>query len=67
VPLRKWIIRPLPVRRDPRRNPYAMAWEVADIAATVKALRSAWFKDSEGNLLGIGQPVRRGRTLKAVG
>ena len=70
-----------------------MAWEVADIAATVATLRSrgvvfeeydlpglktsegiasisgnypskgrgemgAWFKDSEGNLLGIGQPVR---------
>jgi catechol 2,3-dioxygenase-like lactoylglutathione lyase family enzyme len=70
-----------------------MAWEVADIEATVAALRShgvvfeeydlpglktvngiaqiagnypsrgrgekgAWFKDSEGNLLGIGQPVR---------
>ena len=70
-----------------------MGWEVADIAATVAALRSrgvvfeeydlpglktrdgiaviegnypskgrgetaAWFKDSEGNLLGIGQPVR---------
>lgn len=69
-----------------------MAWEVADIVATVAALRSrgvvfeeydlpglktsdgiasiagnypskgsgemgAWFKDSEGNLLGIGQPV----------
>ena len=69
-----------------------MAWEVADIAATVAGLRSrgvvfeeydlpglktidgiasisgnypskgsgekgAWFKDSEGNLLGIGQPV----------
>jgi catechol 2,3-dioxygenase-like lactoylglutathione lyase family enzyme len=71
-----------------------MAWEVADIEATVTALRArgvvfeeydlpglktiggiaeitgnypskggvgergAWFKDSEGNLLGIGQPVR---------
>jgi catechol 2,3-dioxygenase-like lactoylglutathione lyase family enzyme len=70
-----------------------MGWEVADIEATVAALRSrgvvfeeydlpglktvdgiaqiagnypsrgrgekgAWFKDSEGNLLGIGQPVR---------
>lgn len=70
-----------------------MAWEVADIAATVAALRSrgvvfdevdlpglrtvdgiatisgnypskgsgekgAWFRDSEGNLLGIGQPLR---------
>lgn len=70
-----------------------MAWEVADIEATVAALRSrgvvfeeydlpglktingiariagnypskgsgekgAWFKDSEGNLVGIGQPVR---------
>lgn len=70
-----------------------MGWEVADIAATVAALRSrgvvfeeydlpglktidgiasiggnypskgrgelgAWFKDSEGNLIGIGQPVR---------
>jgi catechol 2,3-dioxygenase-like lactoylglutathione lyase family enzyme len=70
-----------------------MAWQVADIEATVAALRSrgvvfeeydlpglktidgiaqiagnypskgtgekgAWFKDSEGNLLGIGQPVR---------
>lgn len=69
-----------------------MGWEVADIVATVAALRSrgvvfeeydlpglktsdgiasiagnypskgsgekgAWFKDSEGNLLGIGQPV----------
>jgi hypothetical protein len=21
--------------------------------------RAAWFKDSEGNLLGLGQPVRR--------
>jgi len=71
-----------------------MAWEVADIEATVVALRGrsvvfeeyglpglmtvngiaeiegnypskgvgergAWFRDSEGNLLGIGQPVRR--------
>jgi catechol 2,3-dioxygenase-like lactoylglutathione lyase family enzyme len=70
-----------------------MAWEVADIEATVAALRSrgvvfeeydlpglktingiaqiagnypskgtgekgAWFKDSEGNLVAIGQPVR---------
>lgn len=71
-----------------------MGWEVADIEATVAALRArgvvfeeydlpgletvngiahvagnypskgsigekgAWFKDSEGNLLGIGQPVR---------
>jgi hypothetical protein len=67
-----------------------MGWEVADIEATVAALRTcgvvfeeyhlpgletvdgiaeiagnypskgrgAWFKDSEGNLLGIGQPVR---------
>ena len=70
-----------------------MGWEVADIEATVAALRSrgvvfeeydlpglktingiaqiagnypsrgrgekgAWFKDSEGNLIGIGQPVR---------
>ena len=70
-----------------------MGWEVADIEATVAALRSrgvvfeeydlpglktvdgiaqiagnypskgtgekgAWFKDSEGNLVGIGQPVR---------
>ena len=71
-----------------------MAWEVADIEATVAALRArgvvfeeydlpgletvggiaeitgnhpskggvgergAWFKDSEGNLLGVGQPVR---------
>jgi catechol 2,3-dioxygenase-like lactoylglutathione lyase family enzyme len=70
-----------------------MGWEVADIEATVAALRSrgvvfeeydlpglrtvngiaqiagnypskgsgekgAWFKDSEGNLLGIGQPLR---------
>jgi catechol 2,3-dioxygenase-like lactoylglutathione lyase family enzyme len=71
-----------------------MAWEVADIEATVAALRArgvvfeeydlpglktvngiaeiegnypskgvgergAWFRDSEGNLLGLGQPVRR--------
>jgi catechol 2,3-dioxygenase-like lactoylglutathione lyase family enzyme len=70
-----------------------MGWEVADIEATVAALRSrgvvfetydlpglktvngiaqiagnypskgrgekgAWFKDSEGNLLGIGEPMR---------
>ena len=70
-----------------------MGWEVADIAATVAALRSrgvvfeeydlpglethdgiaaiqgnypskgtgeygAWFRDSEGNLRGIGQPMR---------
>jgi catechol 2,3-dioxygenase-like lactoylglutathione lyase family enzyme len=70
-----------------------MGWEVADIEATVAALRSrgvvfeeydlpgletrhgiariegnypskgsgeygAWFMDSEGNLLGIGQPIR---------
>ena len=70
-----------------------MAWEVADIQATVALLRArgvvfeeydlpglktvngiaevagnypskgvgekgAWFRDSEGNLLGIGQPVR---------
>jgi catechol 2,3-dioxygenase-like lactoylglutathione lyase family enzyme len=70
-----------------------MAWEVADIEATVAALRSrgvvfeeydlpglktvngiatiqgnypskgvgergAWFSDSEGNLLGLGQPLR---------
>jgi catechol 2,3-dioxygenase-like lactoylglutathione lyase family enzyme len=73
-----------------------MAWEVADIEATVAALtahgvvfeeydlpglktvngtadiegnypskgageRGAWFRDSEGNLLGLGQPVRRWR------
>jgi catechol 2,3-dioxygenase-like lactoylglutathione lyase family enzyme len=71
-----------------------MAWEVADIEATVAALRArgvvfeeydlpglktvngiaeiegnypskgvgergAWFRDSEGNLLGLGEPVRR--------
>src|SRR5262245_22787492 len=71
-----------------------MGWEVADIEATVTALRArgvvfeeydlpglrtvngiadiegnypskgageraAWFKDSEGNLLGLGQPVPR--------
>jgi catechol 2,3-dioxygenase-like lactoylglutathione lyase family enzyme len=70
-----------------------MGWEVADIEATVAALRArgvvfeeydlpglrtvngiaaiegnypskgvgekgAWFRDSEGNLLGVGQPVR---------
>lgn len=70
-----------------------MAWEVADIEATVAALRArgvvfeeydlpglktvdgiaeidgnypskgvgergAWFRDSEGNLLGLGEPVR---------
>ena len=70
-----------------------MAWEVADLEATVAALRAhgvvfeeydlpgvttvdgiatiagnypskgtgekgAWFRDSEGNLLGIGQPIR---------
>jgi catechol 2,3-dioxygenase-like lactoylglutathione lyase family enzyme len=75
-------------------NHTQMAWEVADIDATVAALRArgvvfeeydlpglktgngiadidgnypskgvgergAWFRDSEGNLLGIGQPVRR--------
>jgi catechol 2,3-dioxygenase-like lactoylglutathione lyase family enzyme len=74
-------------------NHTQMGWEVADIAATVAALRSrgvvfeeydlpglethdgiaaiqgnypskgtgeygAWFRDSEGNLLGIGQPTR---------
>jgi catechol 2,3-dioxygenase-like lactoylglutathione lyase family enzyme len=73
-----------------------MAWEVADIEATVAALkargvvfeqydlpgletvngiaeiegnypskgigeRGAWFRDSEGNLLGLGQPVGRSR------
>jgi catechol 2,3-dioxygenase-like lactoylglutathione lyase family enzyme len=71
-----------------------MAWEVADIEATVAALRArgvvfeeydlpglktvngiadiegnypskgigergAWFRDSEGNVLGLGEPVRR--------
>jgi hypothetical protein len=71
-----------------------MAWEVADIEATVAVLRArgvifeeydlpglktmngiaeiegnypskgvgekgAWFRDSEGNLLAVGQPVRR--------
>jgi len=71
-----------------------MAWEVADLEATVAALRTrgvafedydapgfktvngiaeiegnypskgvgemaAWFRDSEGNMLGLGQPVRR--------
>src|ERR671935_2005771 len=71
-----------------------MAWEVADIEATVAALRARgvvfeeydlpglrtvngiaeiegnypskgvgergdWFRDSEGNLLGLGEPVRR--------
>jgi catechol 2,3-dioxygenase-like lactoylglutathione lyase family enzyme len=75
-------------------NHTQMAWEVADIEATVAALRrrgvvfedynlpglktvngiaeiegnypskgvgerGAWFRDSEGNLLAIGQPVRR--------
>jgi catechol 2,3-dioxygenase-like lactoylglutathione lyase family enzyme len=74
-------------------NHTQMGWEVADIEATVAALRSrgvvfeeydlpglktvngiariagnypskgtgekgAWFKDSEGNLVGLGQPVR---------
>jgi catechol 2,3-dioxygenase-like lactoylglutathione lyase family enzyme len=74
-----------------------MAWEVADIEATVAALealgvmfeeydlpglktvngiadiegnypskgvgeRGAWFRDSEGNLLGLGQPVRQSGT-----
>jgi catechol 2,3-dioxygenase-like lactoylglutathione lyase family enzyme len=78
----------------PSGNHTQMGWEVADIEATVAALRArgvvfeeydlpglktvngiaeiegnypskgigergAWFKDSEGNLLGIGQPVRR--------
>jgi len=73
-----------------------MGWEVADIEATVAALRGrgvvfeeydlpglktvngiadiegnypskgvgergAWFRDSEGNLLGLGQPVRHRR------
>jgi catechol 2,3-dioxygenase-like lactoylglutathione lyase family enzyme len=62
-----------------------MAFEVADLAATVAALRArgivfeafaevegnypskgasgergAWFRDSEGNLLGIGEPVSSG-------
>ena len=75
-------------------NHTQMAWEVADIEATVAALRTrgvvfeeynlpglktvngiaeiegnypskgvgergAWFRDSEGNLLGLGEPVRR--------
>jgi catechol 2,3-dioxygenase-like lactoylglutathione lyase family enzyme len=75
-------------------NHTQMAWEVADIGATVAALRArgvvfeaydlpgfktvngiveiegnysskgvgergAWFRDSEGNLLSLGQPVRR--------
>ena len=75
-------------------NHTQMAWEVADIEATVAALRrrgvvfeeydlpglktvngiadiegnypskgvgerGAWFRDSEGNLLGLGEPVRR--------
>jgi catechol 2,3-dioxygenase-like lactoylglutathione lyase family enzyme len=75
-------------------NHTQMGWEVADIEATVAALRArgvvfeaydlpglktvngiaeiegnypskgvgergAWFRDSEGNLLGLGQPVRR--------
>ena len=74
-----------------------MAWEVADIEATVAGLRArgvvfeesdlpglntangiadidgnypskgigergAWFRDSEGNLLGLGQPVRQSGT-----
>ena len=42
-----------------------MGWEVDDIDATVAELpeqgsgeRGAWFRDSEGNMLGLGQPVR---------
>jgi hypothetical protein len=42
-----------------------MGWEVdgiTDIAGNYPskgiAERGAWFRDSEGNLLGIGQPVR---------
>jgi hypothetical protein len=40
-----------------------MGWEVADIAGNYPSQggvgeRGAWFRDSEGNLLGIGQAVR---------
>ncbi len=37
-----------------------MAWEVDDIDATVAELRErgAWFRDSEGNMLAIGEVIR---------
>ncbi len=36
-----------------------MAWEVEDIdAVDASGERGAWFRDSEGNLLGVGQLVR---------
>jgi catechol 2,3-dioxygenase-like lactoylglutathione lyase family enzyme len=49
-----------------------MAWEVESLRATVDGIaevagnypssgvgeRAAWFRDSEGNLLGIGEPIR---------
>ena len=39
-----------------------MAWQVAEIAGNYPSKgsageRGAWFKDSEGNLLAIGQPL----------
>jgi catechol 2,3-dioxygenase-like lactoylglutathione lyase family enzyme len=49
-----------------------MAWEVGSLLTTVDGIaevagnypssgvgeRAAWFRDSEGNLLGIGEPIR---------
>jgi catechol 2,3-dioxygenase-like lactoylglutathione lyase family enzyme len=39
-----------------------MGWEVEDIDGNYPSKgsgeRGAWFRDSEGNMLGIGQPVR---------
>jgi catechol 2,3-dioxygenase-like lactoylglutathione lyase family enzyme len=39
-----------------------MGWEVDDIEGNYPSKgvgeRGAWFRDSEGNVLGIGQPVR---------
>jgi catechol 2,3-dioxygenase-like lactoylglutathione lyase family enzyme len=39
-----------------------MGWEVEDIEGNYpskgSAERGAWFRDSEGNMLGIGQPIR---------
>ena len=40
-----------------------MGWEVADIKGNYPSKggigeRAVWFRDSEGNLLGIGEPIR---------
>jgi hypothetical protein len=92
--MRELRVRALRVRQRLTRHVHALAFEVEDIEATVRALRArgvvfeeydlpglrtvngiaeiegaypskggkgecgAWFRDSEGNMLAVGQPIR---------